>query len=121
MTRGRGEHPLSVRSRVRARLGGPPDAEGKLRAALERRVAEFLRLGCERFGKTRQPETQARKISDLVRYVVARKEACELLELRVDYRNRTLNSPGRWKKWVEVVDGEDQALGTAGDAAGRWK
>jgi hypothetical protein len=114
-------HPLSVRHRARVRLGGPPSEEATLRGELARRVSTLLRQGCARFGATRQPEIWAARIADDVPYVKARRSACEILELRVDYRNRTLSSAGRWKVWVDVKDDEDQASGTAGEYAGRWK
>lgn len=114
-------HPLSVRHRARIRLGGPPSSEGELRATLERRISTLLKAACDRFAATRQPEIWARKIADGVPFHPAKKEACEIVELRVDYRNRTLSSAGRWKVWIGVRDDEDQAEGTAGEYAGRWK
>ena len=107
--------PLVVRFRSTIRLGGPPELEGEIRADLMRTISDRLRMNCrKRFGKTRQPEIQARRIVQATRFWPAKRRLVDIASLEVDYRNPTRTGFGTWKQWVTMDGGKDVGRGKAG-------
>jgi hypothetical protein len=118
----RGSKPLSVRWTAKIRLGGPPGSEAVLREQLVQAIAGYLWDGCERFAATAQPLIQAQKIAASVPFKLLRKrEVVEIRSLEVDYKNMRRKSPGRWKMWIRVENGDDIGRGHAGDLVSKWR